>query len=120
MTPTQKSRLNFDSVLGGKLANMDRIRQQAICKPKSDPTSYEVVNRADKLKIHLKNATAAYGQYLQSKRDSEHGDISIWADMNTADVYLQQAIEKGTQVLRYSEKGFDLSLIHISEPTRPY
>ena len=46
-----------------------------------------------------------------------HGLLSAWSDHGSGNIRLQQLL---APAIKLADKGYILSLIHISEPTRPY
>ena len=61
-----------------------------------------------------------YGYLLYGKRITIHVEHT-WAELATSWPYLSKHIQKATlRIRKFNATVFSLSLIHISEPTRPY
>ena len=60
-------------------------------------------------------------EFCQNTFDIDPHGILIWSKLNTA-IVSDLHLEKGSSYAKYGQyiPPYDLSLIHISEPTRPY
>ena len=71
------------------------------------------LNEEETLDVCLEKALGAL------EREGVSGEVIV-ADNGSIDGSVEIARERGVRVVFVEESGYGLSLIHISEPTRPY